>query len=70
MLDDFRIKYEEEFQECVKRDLSRCPEIYLKQIFGEKYKFVCSKDVTLLQALELERLYYKSIGEQKYERYL
>ena len=67
MLDDFRIKYEEEFQECVKRDLSRCPEIYLKQIFGEKYKFVCSKDVTLLQALELERLYYKSIGEQKYE---
>ncbi len=67
MLDDFRIKFEEEFQEYVKRDLARCPEIYLKQIFGEKYEFVCSKDVTLLQALELERLYYKSIGEHKYE---
>ena len=68
MLDDFKIEYEEdEFLEYVKKDLSRCPEIYLKQIFGDKYKDINPKDVTLLQALEMERLYHKSIGEREYE---
>ena len=33
------------------------------QIFGDKYKDINPEDVTLLQALEMERLYYKSIGE-------
>lgn len=51
----------------VKSDLDRCPEIYLKQIFGEGYKSIKPKDVTLLQALEMERLFYKSIGENNYE---
>ncbi len=68
MLDDFKIEYEEdEFLEYVKKDLSRCPEIYLKQIFGEKYKDINPLDVSLLQALEMERLYHKSIGEREYE---
>lgn len=68
MLDDFRIEYEEdEFLEYVQEDLSRCPEIYLKQIFGENYKNVNPEEVTLLQALEMERLYHKSIGEREYE---
>ena len=68
MLDDFKIEYEEdEFLEYVRKDISRCPEIYLKQIFGGKYKDINPKDVTLLQALEMERLYHKSIGEREYE---
>ena len=68
MLDDFKIEYEEdEFLEYVREDISRCPEIYLKQIFGDKYKDINPEDVTLLQALEMERLYYKSIGEREYE---
>ena len=68
MLDDFKIEYEEdEFLELLNEELSRCPEIYLKQIFGEKYKDIKSQDVTLLQALEMERLYHKSIGEREYE---
>ena len=68
MLNDFKIEYEEdEFLEYVRKDISRCPEIYLKQIFGDKYKDINPKDVTLLQALEMERLYYKSIGEREYE---
>ncbi len=66
MLDDFKIEYEEdEFLEYVREDILRCPEIYLKQIFGDKY--INPTDVTLLQALEMERLYYKSIGEREYE---
>lgn len=51
----------------VKKGLKYCPEIYLKQIFGEKYRDVNPKDVTLLQALEMERLFYKSKGIHCYE---
>ena len=51
----------------VKKGLKYCPEIYLKQIFGENYKDIDPNDVTLLQALELERLFYKSKGEDSYE---
>lgn len=55
----------------IKKGLKYCPEIYLKQIFGENYKNVDPKDVTLLQALEMERLYWKSQGCNCYEsRYL
>ncbi|MBO4245389.1 MAG: adenylosuccinate synthetase [Bacilli bacterium] len=68
MLNDFKIEYEEdEFLTFVQKDLVRCPEIYLKQIFGENYKDINLKEVTLLQALEIERLYHKSIGEREYE---
>lgn len=51
----------------IKKGLKYCPEIYLKQIFGENYKQVNPNDVTLLQALELERLFYKSKGQNCYE---
>ena len=55
----------------IKKGLKYCPEIYLKQIFGENYKNVDPKDVTILQALEMERLYWKSKGQDCYEsRYL
>ena len=67
MLDDLKIEDEYDFLEYVREDLERCPEIYLKQIFGEKYKDVNPKNVTLIQALEMERLYYKSIKEREYE---
>lgn len=67
MLDDLKIEDEYDFLEYVTEDLERCPEIYLKQIFGENYKDVNPKNVTLIQALEMERLYYKSIKEREYE---
>lgn len=55
----------------IKKGLQYCPEIYLKQIFGENYKNIDLKDVTILQALEMERLYWKSKGYDCYEsRYL
>lgn len=51
----------------VKKGLKYCPEIYLKQIFGENYKSINPDKVTLLQALELERLFYKAKGQDCYE---
>lgn len=55
----------------IKKGLKYCPEIYLKQIFGDNYKNVDPKDVTILQALEMERLYWKSKSYDCYEsRYL
>lgn len=65
LIDEFKV--DEDIIGFVEQDLKRCPEIYLKQIFGESYKDINSEDVTLLQALEMERLYYKSIGENSYE---
>lgn len=68
MIDLFKI--DEEYYNiinCTKEDLLRCPKIYLKQIFGENLENINPKEVTLLQALEMERLYYKSIGEREYE---
>ena len=55
----------------IKKGLKLCPEIYLKQIFGGNYKDINPKDVTILQALEMERLYWKSNGQNCYtSRYL
>ena len=51
----------------IKKGLKYCPEIYLKQIFGENYKQVKPEEVTLLEALELERLFYKSKGSNCYQ---
>lgn len=62
-----QFKVDDDVLDYVKRDLERCPKIYLKQIFGENYKNVNPGEVTLLQALEMERLFYKSIGENCYE---
>ena len=68
LLDEYRIDYHKsELYDYVREDLSRCPDIYLKQIFGENYIEIKPSDVTLLQALEMERLYYKSIGKREYE---
>jgi len=55
----------------IKKGLKYCPEEYLKQIFGKNYQNVNPSDVTILQALEMERLYWKSKGEDSYvSRYL
>jgi len=47
--------------------LSCCPEIYLKQLFGENYRLKRVSELNLLEALELERLVYKSQGIVEYE---
>lgn len=72
LIDDFRIEYDDdEFLEYVGRGLLRCPKTYLKQVFGKGYRNVKPEDVSLLQALEVERLIHKSIGERDYEsRYI
>lgn len=41
--------------------------IYLKQIFGEQYNLKNIDTITLLEALELERLYVKSNGKKQYK---
>lgn len=65
LIEDF--KNDDDILEYIKRDMNRCPEIYLKQIFGERYKDISPIDVTIIQALEMERLFHKSIGEKSYE---
>ena len=47
--------------------ISHCPEVCLKQVFGENYKSKSLDTITLLKALELERLMYKSKGLSEYE---
>ena len=56
--------------EKLKKIISHCPEIYLKQLFGENYRLINLEDITLIQALELERLMYKSRGFSVYETQL
>lgn len=51
----------------LKKLISHCPEIYLKQVFGENYKSQKIESISLLQALELERLMYKAKGVSEYE---
>jgi len=51
----------------VKRLISRCPEIYLQQLFGEGFRNIKISDLKILQVLELERLVYKSRGLSSYE---
>lgn len=51
----------------IKKLLSHCPEIYLKQTFGENYKSIKIDEITLLEALELERLMYKARKIQEYQ---
>lgn len=51
----------------LKKIISHCPPIYLKQVFGENYKSKNVDTITLLEALELERLMYKSKGLSEYE---
>lgn len=51
----------------IKKLLSHCPEIYLKQTFGDNYKSIKIDEITLLEALELERLMYKARKIQEYQ---
>ena len=51
----------------VKKLISQCPEIYLKQLFGNNFRSIKINDLKLLQILELERLVYKSKGFSDYE---
>lgn len=51
----------------LKKVISHCPEVCLKQVFGENYKSKSLETITLLEALELERLMYKSKGLSEYE---
>ncbi len=44
-----------------------CPKVYLKQLFGENYKEKDLTAITLLEALELERLIYKAKGISQYQ---
>ncbi len=52
---------------CVKKLISQCPEIYLKQLFGNNFRNIKINDLKILQILELERLVYKSKGFSDYE---
>ncbi len=54
----------------VKKLISHCPIIYLKQLFGENYRAKKLDSITLLEALELERLMYKSRGLTEYKTQL
>lgn len=51
----------------VKKLIRECPEIYLKQLFGNNFRNIKVSDLKILQVLELERLVYKSKGFNNYE---
>ncbi len=51
----------------IKKLLTKCPSMYLKQLFGPNFRQKDLTTITLLEALELERLYHKSKGEDIYE---
>lgn len=51
----------------VKKLMAHVPEVYLKQLFGENYRSKDINSLTLLEILELERLYYKAKGMNEYE---
>ena len=51
----------------LKKLISHCPEIYLKQTLKENYRTKKLEEFTLLEALELERLMYKARGLQEYQ---
>lgn len=44
----------------VKKLISQCPEIYLKQLFANDFRNIKISNLQILQILELERLVYKS----------
>lgn len=51
----------------LKKIISHCNEVHLKQIFGDNFKSINLENITLLEALELERLMYKERGFTSYE---
>lgn len=54
-------------KEYIKQLLRQCPPLYLKQIWGENYQKIDVNQISLLDALELERLVNKSKKENPYE---
>lgn len=50
----------------LKKLLSHTPEVYLKQLFGLDYRLKKIQDISLLEALELERLRNKAKGSREY----
>lgn len=53
--------------ERLRKLMSHCPEIYLKQLFGANYRSKKIESLTRLEILELERLVYKAKGQTDYE---
>lgn len=56
-------------QEFLRKTIRECPEIYLKQLFGEKVKresLYKKNDISIIEALELERLMWKGKGITEY----
>lgn len=51
----------------VKKLISQCPEIYLKQLFGNNFRSMEIDHLSKIQILELERLVYKSKGFTNYQ---
>ncbi len=51
----------------VRKLLSKSNEIAIKQVFGRDVRTISPEEVTLLEALELERLINKANGEEDYE---
>lgn len=62
-LEEFEILNKEFLTELIKS----CPEIYLKQLFKESYKTIDIQEISVIEALELERLVYKSRNKLKYK---
>lgn len=54
-------------QQRLKKLISQCPEFYLKQVLGDDFRFRKLDSITILEALEIERLVYKSKGFSEYE---
>lgn len=51
----------------VKKLLAHLPEVSLKQLFGNNYRNIKIGELTLSQALEIERLVYKAKGMDEYQ---
>ena len=51
----------------IKKLLKKCPPIFLKQIWGENYRNMNIDEISMLDALELERLVNKARGDNPYE---
>ena len=59
-------EYKKEYSiENIKKYFDNCPKVFIEQIFGKKQ--IDLNSVTLVQALELERLFYKTQGINCYE---
>lgn len=51
----------------IQRLLYHSTELTLKQLFGKSYALKKEQDISVLEALELERLFYKTRGEKRYQ---